>query len=171
MIFVGYDQKSKGYKLYNPNEGKMVLSIDVEFNEKGACDFKVNDGEKYDFLPILDEEEEKYKDHQEPIVTPPQTSMSSTFSSSSSESSSNGTPPSLPKKMRSLNDLYEVTNPIDNDVTLYCHLATCDPIMFEEVIKDEKWRLVIDEEIASIEKNNIWKLVPRPKEKKPIGVK
>jgi hypothetical protein len=29
----------------------------------------------------------------------------------------------------------------------------------------------MDEEIASIEKNNIWKLVPRPKEKKPIGVK
>jgi hypothetical protein len=37
MIFVGYDQKSKGYKLYNPNEGKRVISIDVEFNEKGAC--------------------------------------------------------------------------------------------------------------------------------------
>jgi hypothetical protein len=39
--------------------------------------------------------------------------------------------------MRSLNDLYEVTNPID-DVILYGHLATCDPIVFEEAIKDEK---------------------------------
>jgi hypothetical protein len=29
----------------------------------------------------------------------------------------------------------------------------------------------MDEEIASIEKNNTWKLVPRPKEKKLIGVK
>jgi len=38
MIFMGYDQKSKGYKLYNPNEGKMVISRDVEFNEKGAWD-------------------------------------------------------------------------------------------------------------------------------------
>jgi len=36
MIFVGYNQKSKGYKLYNPNEGKMVISRDVEFNEEVA---------------------------------------------------------------------------------------------------------------------------------------
>jgi hypothetical protein len=36
MIFVGYDQKSKGYKLFNPNEGKMVINKDVEFNEEGA---------------------------------------------------------------------------------------------------------------------------------------
>jgi len=50
----------------------------------------------------------------------------------------------------SLDDLYEVTNPIDDDVTLYCYLATCDPIMFEEVIKDEKLRIAIDEEILLI---------------------
>jgi hypothetical protein len=36
MIFVGYDQKSKGYKLYNPNEGNMVINKDVEFKEEGA---------------------------------------------------------------------------------------------------------------------------------------
>jgi len=36
MIFVGYDQKSKGYKLYNPNEGKMMISRDVEFNKERA---------------------------------------------------------------------------------------------------------------------------------------
>jgi hypothetical protein len=40
--------------------------------------------------------------------------------------------------MWSLDELYEVTTPIDDDVTLYYHLATCDPIMFEEVIKDAK---------------------------------
>ena len=45
-----------------------------------------------------------------------------------------------------------VTNFIDDDVTLYYHLAICDPIVFEEEIKGEKWRIVIDEEIASIEK-------------------
>jgi hypothetical protein len=63
--------------------------------------------------------------------------MSSTSSSSSNESSSSGTPPSPPKKMRSLDDIYEVTNPID-DVTLYCHLAICDTIVFEETIKGAK---------------------------------
>jgi len=154
MIFVGYDQKSKGYKFYNPIEGKMVISGEVEFNEEGAWDWKVNNGEKYDFLSIIDEEEERYEDHQKPIVTPPQTPMSSTSSSSSNEISSNGTPPSSPRKIKSLDDLYEVTNHID-DITLYFHLATCDTIVFEEAIKDAKWRIAIDEEIASIEKNDI----------------
>jgi hypothetical protein len=61
MIFVGYDQKSKWYKLYGPNEGKMVISINIEFNEEKAWDWKVNDGEKYDFLSTLDEKEKIIK--------------------------------------------------------------------------------------------------------------
>jgi hypothetical protein len=40
--------------------------------------------------------------------------------------------------MTSLNNLYKVTNPIDNDLTLYYHLATYEPIVFKEAIKDEK---------------------------------
>jgi hypothetical protein len=55
MIFVGYDQKSKRYKLYNPNEGKTVIRRDIEFDEQGVWDWKVDDGEKYDFLLVLDE--------------------------------------------------------------------------------------------------------------------
>jgi hypothetical protein len=57
----------------------MVINKDVEFNEEGAWDWKVNDVEKYDFLLILNEKEEIYEDHQEPIVTHLQTPMSSNF--------------------------------------------------------------------------------------------
>jgi hypothetical protein len=39
--------------------------------KKNALNWKVDDSRKYDFLPILDEEEKIYKDHLEPIVTPP----------------------------------------------------------------------------------------------------
>jgi len=106
MIFVGYDQKFKGYKLYNPNKEKMMINRHVEFNEKRAWDWKVNDGEKYDFLPILNEEDERYEDHQKPIVTPPQTLMSSTCLSSSSFSSSRSSSSrTSPRKIRSLDDL------------------------------------------------------------------
>jgi hypothetical protein len=92
-------------KVAMTNDKMVLLNIEMDMPK---C---LNDGEKYDLLPILDEEEEKYEDHQKPIVTPPQTPTSST-SSSSSESSSSGTPP---RKMRSLDDLYEVTNPFNND--------------------------------------------------------
>jgi hypothetical protein len=56
--------------------------------------------------------------------------------------------------MRSLADLNEVTNYIDDDVTLNYYLVICDRVVFEEAIKDEKWRNVMDEEIVSIAKND-----------------
>jgi len=60
--------------------------------------------------------------------------MSSTSPFFFSGISSSGT---RPRKMMSLEDLYKVTNTID-DVTLYCHLTVCDLIVFETTIKDEK---------------------------------
>jgi ATP-dependent Clp protease adapter protein ClpS len=62
------------------------------------------------------------------------TSPSHSPSSFSGKSSNSDTPPSPPRKMRSLDDLYEVTN-LNDDVTLYCYLATCDLIVFETTIK------------------------------------
>ena len=35
-VFVGYDSNSKGYKLYNPSNGKVVVSRDVEFDEEAT---------------------------------------------------------------------------------------------------------------------------------------
>ena len=49
---------------------------------------------------------------------------------------------------------------------------TYEPTVFKEALRDEKWRIVIYKEIAStFKKNDTWKLIPRPKEKKPICVK
>ena len=47
MIFVGYHQKYKGYKPYNPNEGNIMISRDVEFDE-GVISKKYT----YDFIPF-----------------------------------------------------------------------------------------------------------------------
>jgi len=40
--------------------------------------------------------------------------------------------------MRSLDDLYEVMNPINDDIILYYHLTIYEPIVFKKAIKDEK---------------------------------
>jgi hypothetical protein len=49
-IFIGYDSSSKGYKLYNPNSGKIVISRDVEFDEKDLWDWSTQEEEKYDLF-------------------------------------------------------------------------------------------------------------------------
>ena len=55
-IFVGYDSSSKGYKLYNPNNGK-IISRDVKFNEE-VWDWSVQEDE-YETLPLNEEKENK----------------------------------------------------------------------------------------------------------------
>jgi hypothetical protein len=37
-VFIGYDERSKTYKLYNPIEKKVILSRDVYINEKSGWD-------------------------------------------------------------------------------------------------------------------------------------
>jgi hypothetical protein len=49
---------------------KTMINRDVKFDEEWVWDWKVNDGENYDFLSVLNEENERYEDHQEPIATP-----------------------------------------------------------------------------------------------------
>ncbi|KAJ4709756.1 Retrovirus-related Pol polyprotein from transposon TNT 1-94 [Melia azedarach] len=84
-------------------------------------------------------------------------------------------PPSFLKerneeRTRSFQDLYEVTERLDN-LTLFCLFAECEPMSFGEAIQDEKWRNAMDEEIKAIVKNDTWELVSLPKGHKAIGVK
>lgn len=46
-----------------------------------------------------------------------------------------------------------------------------DPILFEEVVRSEKWRNATNSEIESIEKNDTWVLTDLPARGKKIGVK
>ena len=49
-----------------------------------------------------------------------------------------------------------------------------DPKSYKEAmqsINNEKWRLVMEDELLSMSKNCVWKLVERTKEMKPIGCK
>ena len=45
-MFIGYDPSSKGYKLYNPSTGKVIVSQDVEFDEEGTWDWKIQEEEE-----------------------------------------------------------------------------------------------------------------------------
>ncbi|KAA0033403.1 retrovirus-related Pol polyprotein from transposon TNT 1-94 [Cucumis melo var. makuwa] len=49
--------------------------------------------------------------------------------------------------------------------------VSTDPICFEDVVQNENWRLAMDNEIKSIEKNKTWTLIELPSGAKRIGVK
>ncbi|GKD76667.1 retrovirus-related pol polyprotein from transposon TNT 1-94, partial [Tanacetum coccineum] len=124
-VFVGYDKQSKGYKLYNPVTRKVVVSRDVEFDEEGSWDWSIEENERYDFLPMIDEEEtcesgDEVQQPESPTPTPTQDSPLS---------SSEGVP-----KTRSLQEFYKVTD----EIPLLCLYADCEPLVFEEAMKSKK---------------------------------
>jgi len=129
-IFIGYDSSFKEYKLYNPNSGKIVINRDVEFDEEYFWDWSIQEDEKYDSFPFLEEEESRNEEFTTPSPSP--------TNSSTPSSSSRGSSSEMPPHMRSLQKLYEVTDNLNDDLTLYCHFVDCEPIGFEEAVKDEK---------------------------------
>lgn len=110
---------SKNISFTTPNEENMVISRDVEFDKEGVWDWEVNDVKKYNFLSVLNKGEESYKDHKEQATTLQSLMVSSLpLSYSFNGSSSSGNLSSPPKRIRNLNELYEVTTFIDDDVPL-----------------------------------------------------
>ncbi|KAM1744384.1 hypothetical protein ACFX11_011278 [Malus domestica] len=175
FIFIGYDSNSKGYKLYNPNNGKMVISRDVTFDEEGEWDFSSHASD-LSFFPQFEEENEQgtmeqAREVQQESTTPPASPTSTNHGNSPASASSSGSlnEREVPRT-RSLRDLYEVAERLDNP-TLFCLFADCEPVDFQEAVQDTKWRKAMDEEIEAIQKNDTWELAILPKGHKAIGVK
>lgn len=79
----------------------------------------------------------------------------------------------LLQKTRSLCEIYEDTEPIETtlDYSLFCLIAECDPVTYEEANEDMKWKKEMDVEIAAVRRKDTWELTSLPKGHSPIGVK
>ena len=107
----------------------------------------------------------------EPVTNQEDSSSQSTPSSSPTHSPSARTSPLIgtssefetpPRRVHSLKEIYESSN-----VAFFA----CEPQNFEEEAKEEVWIKAMNDEIATIEKNNTWELVDQPKDKEVIGLK
>lgn len=109
FVFIGYDSRSKGYKLYNPSNGKIVISRDVEFDEESEWDWS-NLEEDYDFFPFLEEEEQGDEVLEQPI-SPPPSPLGPTQAQASPSSSELGLS-ARPPRMKSLQGIYDTTDEV-----------------------------------------------------------
>jgi hypothetical protein len=180
-IFIGYGDRRMGYKLYNPITKKVIMSRDVIFEEDKSWQWN-DDQEAIKWIStdlILEDEvevptvlvegpilpaEPQSPEHKFPVFNRRNTSESSSIPASTSSSSEG------PRRMRSLEELYDATQVME-DTTLFCFFANTDPLSFNEAVTEEKWIEAMDEEIHTIEKNDTWKLTYLPENKKAIGVK
>ncbi|BBH09623.1 ADP glucose pyrophosphorylase large subunit 1 [Prunus dulcis] len=172
-ILVGYSEKAKAYKLFNPLTNKIIVSRDVKFNEEDAWNWSEAKNQSPILLDIGLEN---------PDLTPPTTSSSQESSSqglSSTSSSDSSEEEEISRGQRRSTRAHQPSTRypssdyvlITNGGTNFALFVDADPIMFEEASKDEKWVKAMDQEIDSIKKNDTWELVDLPQGKKPIGVK
>ncbi|KAL4312227.1 hypothetical protein GQ457_01G011000 [Hibiscus cannabinus] len=133
-IFVGYSLETKGYRFYNPENKKLIISRDVVFDEKSA--WKWNEMQKYEATFQGDNEfvdqqaTEGNENDDEGNFSPP--THDSIYGSSSSASPSSSSSSTSPRKWRSLTEIYEQT-----DRCQFVQVA--EPSSFDEAFNSVAW--------------------------------
>lgn len=179
-IFIGYSEQSKAFRLYNPVSKKMITSRDVIFKEEEAWDGNIDRSVTIGApIPNNEEEQEEHVDHpnQGGPSTPPRNfvqGQSSIHAEHPTPKEGNEKTPTFAKpkgkKMRRLKEIYEQGEEC-LDFSSNFALFSCDPMCFDEAVKEEHWIKSMDEEIDSIERNHTWELMDLPEGKDCIGVK
>ncbi|GJS25914.1 ribonuclease H-like domain, reverse transcriptase, RNA-dependent DNA polymerase [Tanacetum coccineum] len=168
MVYLGNEQGSKAYRLFDPTTPRICVSRDVKFKENETWDWKdymselINDepewtdfrigdleatNEHHDqgFQPIEEDNEFPNNDDDD-YVSPTRDSPShSQTSHTPSTSSSQNTEELL--------------------------LAEDEPKNYKEASSDQKWIEAMKVELDSINRNNTWELTTLPKGHKAIGLK
>jgi len=68
-----------------------------------------------------------------------------------------------------LSDYITTDELTEDEAYMVQNVSTGDPLYFEETVKKEKWRQVMDSEISSLEKNKTWSLSELPTEAKKLA--
>ena len=101
------------------------------------------------------------------ISTPIQSQVSSQSSEDSIEESDKR---STPKRLRSMNDIYDNTKEIEVEEELL-FLGVKELATYNEASKERPWKDAMKIEMEDNERNNTWKLVEMRSGHKPIGLK
>ncbi|KAA0058939.1 integrase [Cucumis melo var. makuwa] len=138
---------------------------DVIFNDDESWKWSDDVDEAKSPFPVnLDENKVAQDLEQAKIQAVESSSSSMPFSTSDDEIS--------PRRMRSIQQIYNATNRINDDhFANFALFAGVDPVTFDEAIQDEKWKIAMDQEIDAIRRNETWELMELPTNKRALGVK
>ncbi|UYV67412.1 hypothetical protein LAZ67_5000499 [Cordylochernes scorpioides] len=176
-IFLGYDDRSKGYRILHDTDN-ITISRSVKFLEKENGFHHASTKTTSPQVLSTDLTSSYHIGNAEESQEPG--TQSENLEDSETEdyiqpSTSTGT--QMVTQRRSTRPTKGIP-PIRNDYMLYKTEAQDiqTPTSYSEVlqlpkIEREKWLQAMNEELNSLEKNNVWELTPLPKDKKIIGCK
>ncbi|KAG8481484.1 hypothetical protein CXB51_026330 [Gossypium anomalum] len=165
-VFLGYKAGVKGYKLWCPENRKVVISRDVVFDETAMLP-------NLSLKDCSNKENQKQVEHQINTESTPQVSTKIENRVTSSPQYSivkNRTKREIkpPKKYAEV-DLVAYALNVAEDID-----ANQEPSNYSEAIScedSEKWMFAMQEEMESLHKNKTWDLVKLPKGKKTVRCK
>lgn len=111
-IFIGYEKRSKAYRLYNPLTKKVIISRDVEFDEADYWKWSEEEKKIKGLFFSDDKDDDFINQEQGDDQIPPPSPVATTPTTLSLATSSNTrNSEEAPARMHSLRDIYEVTKP------------------------------------------------------------
>lgn len=175
-VLLGVSEESKAYRLYNPLTKRVVISRDVIFEEEKQWDWDASyeeqllmDLEWGDDESSIDMDDVNESDSEGGDEVEGAGNSSPNSANEEDINTSEGRvrqPPIWMREYVSGEGLSEEENEVNMAL-----VVSSDPLCFEEAVKSSKWRMAMDIEIKSIEKNQTWKLTELPTGAKKIGVK
>ncbi|GAU42259.1 hypothetical protein TSUD_327370 [Trifolium subterraneum] len=155
MILVGY-HVTGAYKLYNPTSKKMIYSRDVIVDEAKSWDWIAGSSTSRPHLSQIPDDETD--------------AVESTTDNNNGTRKSNKTK-KVPPRIQDCITANDNEVDEDGDLVHFAQLAGAKPINYLEAMSNLKWKQAMEEELCAIEKNQTWKLVKLPTDKKAIAVK
>jgi hypothetical protein len=177
-IFMGYSDSSKDYRIYIPEQHKIEVNRDVTFNEKMAFNKSIEENIEEEEIEKLNEEstenvndEKELPDHpMEPCENidsdiVPKTKKRPAWLEATLQDT---------RRLKVLEGTFRKSKRpkiLSSYASYMMRLLDDEPTTFEEAVQKEQWKEAMTKEHQSIMKNEVWEIVPRPKEKSVVTSK
>nr|GEZ09260.1 ribonuclease H-like domain, reverse transcriptase, RNA-dependent DNA polymerase [Tanacetum cinerariifolium] len=168
LVYLGNEQGSKAYRLFDPTTQRICVSRDVKFKENETCDWKeymsehINDESQWTDFKIgnFAVTNEHHDQGIQPIEEDNEFSNNDDddYASSLRDLTSHSQTPHTPSTRSSQN-------------TEELLLAEEKPKNYKEASSDQKWIEAMKVELDSINRKNTWELITLPNGHKAIGLK
>nr|GEW75471.1 retrovirus-related Pol polyprotein from transposon TNT 1-94 [Tanacetum cinerariifolium] len=161
-VFLGYSQNSKAYIILNKHTRKIKESLNVIFDETPPPS-KTS--------PLVDDD----LDEEEAIKVIEKKNLENDIEDETLEidevvniKESKNHP--LENVIRNLNQI-TLSSQAQNQSNFICFISTTKPKNVNEALGDENWIVAMQEELNQFIANDVWELVPQPRNMKIIGTK
>ncbi|GKV04743.1 hypothetical protein SLEP1_g16856 [Rubroshorea leprosula] len=146
-IFLGVSDQSKAYRLYNP----LTKKISVDFKNGEDLTMQNLEGQTQQTKGLTSADlEVSRQTTKESMPAKVELNTGESLSTTQELESRTSSQPQCKKRRPAWLEDYEVTNLPQDDVPVihFALFANCDPLTYEEAIKEEKWQKAMEEEIG-----------------------